>query len=77
MDIHRAKVLKQVKLIKDSSNDEDSNLSTSVEELQVTLFTLKGEYATLEAAQQRVHDPLQYMNVFDRLSCCVWASIRL
>ena len=69
MDIHRAKVLRQVKLIKDSSNDEDADLSTSVEELQDTLSILKGEYATLEAAYKQDLTKLDVLS--NRLSILV------
>ena len=50
VDIHEAKVTKQAQLIKDSSNDEDADLTTQVEELQGTLQILKGEYVTLDTA---------------------------
>jgi hypothetical protein len=55
VDIHRAKVLRQVKLIKDSSNGEDADLTLPVEELQETPSILKGEYATLDTAY-KLHD---------------------
>ena len=53
VDIHKAKVLKQAQLIKDSSNDEDTDLTTPVEELQETLHILKGEYVTLDTAYKQ------------------------
>jgi hypothetical protein len=48
-----AEILKQTKLIKDSSTDEDADHTTPVEELQETLLTLKGEYATLDTAHKQ------------------------
>jgi hypothetical protein len=53
VDIHKDKVLKQAQLSKDSSNDEDADLTTPVEELQETLHILKGEYVTLDSLQTR------------------------
>jgi hypothetical protein len=50
VDIHEAKVTKQAQLIKDSSNNEDADLTTQVEELQETLQTLKRENVTLDTA---------------------------
>jgi hypothetical protein len=49
-DTHKAKVVKQAQLIKDSSNDEDADLTTPVEELQEKLQIHKGEYVTLDTA---------------------------
>ena len=69
VDIHRAKILKQVNLIKDSSNDEDADLNAPVEELQGTLSTLQEEYATLESTYKQ---DLTKLDVFsNRLSILI------
>ena len=48
VDTHKAKVANQAKLIKESSNDEDEDLTISIEELQGTLQILKGEFVSLD-----------------------------
>jgi hypothetical protein len=53
VDTQKAKVAKQAQLIKDSSNDEDADLFTPVEELHDTLQILKGEHVTLDAAYKQ------------------------
>jgi hypothetical protein len=53
VDIHKAKITKQAQLIKDSSNDEDADLNTPIDELQETLRILKGEYVTLDTAYKQ------------------------
>jgi hypothetical protein len=50
VDTHKAKVAKQAKIIKKLSNDEDTDVTISIEELQGTLQILKGGYVSLDKA---------------------------
>jgi hypothetical protein len=61
VDTHKAKVAKQAKLIKERSNNEDADLTISIEELQETLQILKGEFVSLDEAYKA---DMTRLNVF-------------